>query len=51
MIKDCWGNDILDYGLHSDLMAKYPDKILVTLSNGKRGYSYVLYICDAGEVR
>jgi len=49
MLKDYWGNDALDFGPKEQLLKKYPDKILVTVSNRPFGDTYLLLLCNADE--
>jgi hypothetical protein len=49
MLKDYWGNDARDFGSIDDLVMKYRDKILVTVTNKPFGESYVLFMCSPDE--
>ena len=49
MLKDYWGNDAIDVGSIEQLWMKYPNKILVSVSNKPFGDSYVLFVCNPDD--
>jgi len=49
MLKDPWGNEAIDFGSKGDMLRKYSNRVVVTVTDKPFGDVYVLFICSEQE--